>query len=106
MSTLNNEHVELLQEPVVEVETVPVEEKPVDELSAAEIKMIIEAKDKAIENYEATIKRLNEGHTKDIENMNEYYKNKIGEMSSVIKYYERKFKVLNDILNIEKGEDK
>ena len=52
MSTLNNEHVELLQEPVVEVESVPVEEKPVEELSAAEIKMIIEAKDKAIENNE------------------------------------------------------
>lgn len=106
MSTLNNEHVELLQEPTGVVESVPVEEKAVEELTPAEIKTILEAKNKAIENYEITIEKMKEGHTHELDNINEYYSNKIKEMSSVIKYYERKFKVLNDILNIEKGEDK
>lgn len=103
MDNLNNNNVELLQ-PTVQVDSIPIEEKPIEELTTDEIKAIIIAKDNALNNYKATLDRMTEAHAKDIENLNEYYSKKIKEMNSLIQYYERKFKVLESILTIERGE--
>ena len=46
---------------------------------------------------------MSESHSKEMKDMEDYYRAKLGEMSNLIQYYERKFKVLNDILNIETG---
>ena len=103
MDNLNNSNVELLQ-PMVQVDSVPIEEKPIEELTTDEIKAILIAKDNALNNYKTTLDRMTEAQAKDIENLNEYYINKIKEMNSLIQYYERKFKVLESILTIERGE--
>lgn len=103
----NYETVDLIKEPtekpIEEAEKVPLDEKPIEELSIDEIKMVINAHVKAIENYEAKIEILEKKHTAEIENLNTIYKDKITELTNVLTYYERKFKLLDDILHIEKG---
>lgn len=102
MDNLNNDNVELLQ-PTVQADSIPIEEKPIEELTTDEIKAIITSKDNALNNYKTTLDSIKETQAKDIENLNEYYSKKLKEMNNLIEYYERKFKVLEAILTMERG---
>ena len=91
-------------------------EEPIDMLTAEQVDYskldvvdlvrLCKEKDKAIESYEKERKDKQDAHNKEIENMNNYYVARINELTALIRYYERKFKVLKDIILIEKEEDK
>ena len=72
-------------------------------LTKEDLLKVLKQKDTALENYESKMNEMSESHSKEMKDMEEYYRAKLGEMSNLIQYYERKFKVLNDILNIETG---
>lgn len=74
-----------------------------NDLKKEELIKVLEYNKKTFENYEHTINELKEGHSKEINEINEYYKKRITELNSIISYYERKLKLINDIVNIERG---
>ncbi len=76
------------------------------ELTNEELTKIIEAKEQACVNYEQTIEELNKKHEITLKNMQEHYDSRIKELSNLLGYYERKLKVLKDIINIETGGEK
>lgn len=80
---------------------------PVDykDLTKADLIRLCEEKDSHIEAYESERKTIHEVHDKEIHNMNEYYSKKITELSKVIKYYERKKKLILDLLTIEEDKE-
>ena len=82
MDNLNNDNVELLQ-PTVQADSIPIEEKPIEELTTDEIKAIIISKDNALNNYKTTLDSMKEAQAKDIENLNEYYSKKIKEIGNI-----------------------
>lgn len=59
-------------------------------------------KDAAIKSYEAERTNFQDRFNREIEDMNKYYLARINELKSLIKYYERKFDIVKDIIDIEK----
>lgn len=101
---LNTMPLEEEQEDVLKVE----ELAPVDykELSKEELIGIIEEQNKVHIQYEDKIHDLEEGHKKEMETATEYYLKRIEELKALTRYYERKLKLLKDIITIETGDDK
>lgn len=60
-------------------------------------------KDSTIENYQTVLERNEEERKKEIDGLTNYYREKITEQENVIKYYERKLKLIYDLINIETG---
>jgi hypothetical protein len=46
---------------------------------------------------------MEEAHKLEIENLNTYYSQRNTELSNLIMYYERKIKVIKDIITLETG---
>ena len=64
---------------------------------------LVESDRQAFRNYEAKLKDKEESHLKELEDIGSYHEKKEKDMSTLIAYYERKFKLLSDIINIEGG---
>lgn len=75
-------------------------------LKKEELINIIKQKDDAITTSIHALDKAKEEHGIELANMTEFYKKKIQEMSHLVAYYERKFKVVADIINIETGGEK
>jgi hypothetical protein len=60
-------------------------------------------KDSTIENYQTVLERNEEERKKEIDSLTNYYREKITEQDNVIRYYERKLKLINDLIHIETG---
>lgn len=88
------------------IDMLAAEQVDYNKLDVVDLARLCKEKDKAIESYEKERKDRQEIHNKEIENMNGYYVAKINELTALIRYYERKFKVLKDIILIEKEEEK
>ena len=92
------------KEEVLKVEElVPVDYK---KLSKEELIGIIEEKDKVHAQYEDKIHDIEEGHKKEMDTAADYYLKRIEELKALTRYYERKLKLLKDIITIETGDDK
>ena len=81
-------------------------EADLNDLSKEELVQIIEELRKSNTNYDEQIKNIHDHHSKEMTEMNQYYIGKLTEKGNLVSYYERKFKVLKDIINIETGEVK
>lgn len=81
-------------------------EADLNDLSKEELVQIIEDLRKSNTNYDEQIKNIHDHYSKEMTDMNQYYVGKLTEKGNLVSYYERKFKVLKDIINIETGEVK
>ena len=81
-------------------------EADLNDLSKEELVQIIEDLRKSNTNYDEQIKNIHDHYSKEMTDMNQYYVGKLTEKGNLVNYYERKFKVLKDIINIETGEVK
>lgn len=84
-------------------DTVEVEKVDYNTLDKKELIDIINAKDKSIENYESVLTEKKEFYEKQMEELNSYYRDRINEVNSLVKYYERKIKLIRDLIDIETG---
>lgn len=64
---------------------------------------LVESDRQAFRNYETKLKDKEESHLRELEDIGSYHEKKEKDMSTLIAYYERKFKLLSDIINIEGG---
>lgn len=72
-------------------------------LSKEELINLHKTKDSSINNYQMTLENKEEAHAKEIEGLNKYYGDRISELNNLVRYYERKLKLINDFINIETG---
>lgn len=72
-------------------------------LSKEDLISLHKTKDNSINNYQMTLENKEEAHAKEIEGLNKYYGDRISELNNLVKYYERKLKLINDFINIETG---
>jgi len=80
---------------------------PVDykDLTKQDLIRLCEEKDSHIELYESERKTIQETHDKEMQNLNEFYMKKINELTKIVKYYERKKKLILDLLTIEEDKE-
>lgn len=83
-----------------------IEEIDYKALTKEELISNLEMKDSAIKNYHNKIEDMEVNQKGELENMHNYYKAKISQLNNIIGYYERKFKLIKDILDIEQGGEK
>ena len=103
---LSSGNVAIMSTKPTEVKADKVDATPVkpEALSKEELIKVVQANQTAIKNYEQKLQDTLKNHDNELKNMNEYYGKKIKEMSSLISYYERKLKLIKDLINIEGGE--
>ena len=89
-----------------EAETVKAEKVNYAALNKEQLIRVLTDKDIALENYEHKINEMKTNHKTEIDNMNDFYRARLNEHTHLIQYYERKLKVLKDIITIEEGGDK
>lgn len=75
------------------------------DLTKQDLIRLCEEKDSHIELYESERQSIQESHDKEVRGISEYYAKKITELSKVIKYYERKKKLILDILTLEEDKE-
>ena len=95
---------ELLNDQLDEVETLTIEQVDYKKLDKVDLIRLCEEKDAAITSYETERTNIQNTYNKRIEDMTEFYAAKIKGLNYIIKYYERKFKLVKDIINIDKEE--
>ena len=105
---LNNGEVEMIDcsTEKVKAETVEAEKVNYTELNKEQLIRLLVNKDTALENYEHKVNEMETNHKTEIDNMNEFYRARLNEHTHLIHYYERKLKVLKDIITIEEGGEK
>ena len=84
-------------------ETVEAEKVDYNTLDKKDLIDVIKAKDKSIENYESVLEEKKKAYDKQTEELNVYYRDRINELNNLIKYYERKIKLIRDLIDIETG---
>ena len=105
---LNNESVEMIDcsTKTTEAETVEAEKVNYAVLNKEQLIRVLTDKDTALKNYEHKVSEMEANHKTEINNMNEFYRARLNEHTHLIHYYERKLKVLKDIITIEEGGEK
>ena len=105
---LNNDKVAVMNTAPVEEAVEKIEAEPVDynTLNKAELITVIADKDNVINNYIDKIEHMEKEHKIEIENLNAYYSKRNTELSNLVMYYERKIKVIKDIITLETGGEK
>lgn len=85
-----------------------IEIKPVDykELTKQDLIRMCEEKDSLLKCYEESANSVQAHHDKEIENLNKHYMDRIKELTSLVKYYVRKNKLVIDLLTIEEDPEK
>lgn len=86
-------------------DTLEIEKVDYKKLDKVDLVRLCNEKDAAIKSYEAERNNKQDAFNKEIEDMNTYYVARINELKSLLKYYERKFTLIKDLINIEKGEE-
>lgn len=105
---LNNGAVEMIDcstEPVNK-DNIEVEKVDYATLTKEDLIRLLTNKDVALENYEHKVSEMEASHKNEIDNMNDFYRSRLNEHTHLIHYYERKLKVLKDIITIEEGGEK
>lgn len=86
--------------------TEEVKEAELSTLTNENLIVIIEELRKANTSYDEQIKTIHDHYNKEMGEMNSYYNSKLTEKNNLISYYDRKFKLIKDIIVIEAGEVK
>ena len=89
----------------MEQEKIEVEEIAYEQMTKAELVDICKQQDTQLKNYDIVLNKEKENNKETLTKMNEAYKKNIDACNALIKYYERKFKLIGDILNIEDGKE-
>ena len=102
---LNNNQVTVMETmtPNPEADVIIPELVDYNALKKEELINIIKQKDDAIDSSIRALDKAKEDHSIEIKNMTEFYKKQISELSNLIAYYERKLKLIKDIITIETG---
>lgn len=100
---LNKDNIETLEAPVKEAETLAVEPADMSTLSKEELIGTIENHVQANKHLLDEIELLKDRHEKETQRLSEYYGKRIKELLNINKYYERKLKLLKDLITIEVG---
>lgn len=79
-----------------------IEQVDYKKLDKVDLVRLCSEKDAAIKSYESERTNFQDRFNREIEDMNKYYLARINELKSLIKYYERKFDIVKDIIDIEK----
>lgn len=105
---LNNGEVEMIDcvTKAVDTETVEAEKINYTELDKEQLVRLLMDKDTVLENYEHRVNEMETNHKTEIDNMNDFYRARLNEHTHLIHYYERKLKLLKDIITIEEGGEK
>lgn len=105
---LNHGEVEMIDcstEPVHK-DNIEVEKVDYTTLTKEDLIRLLVDKDTTLENYEHKVNEMETNHKTEIDNMNDYYRARLAEHTHLIQYYERKLRVLKDIITIEEGSEK
>lgn len=87
-------------------DVIEVEKTDYTNFSKEDLIKIIESKDNACENYMTVIETNEKKYDMTIKNLNDTYEKHVKDLNSLIKYYERKLKLISDLINIETGGEK
>lgn len=90
----------------MEENKIEVEEIHYEQMTKAELVDICGQQDTQLKNYEIVLNNEREANKETLSKVQEAYKKQIDACNALLKYYERKFKLIKDLLNIEEGEDK
>lgn len=91
-----NKENELTTESVVDFNT----------LTKAELIKVLDQKQVSIKNYMQHVENTEASYKIEIENLTKFYEEQIKKLRSILGYYERKFKLIMEIIDIEKGGEK
>ena len=107
---LNNDNVVMFNtdntEEVESVEKLEVETVDYMSLTKGELVGILADKNIALKNYADKLDEMQEANKLEIKNMTDFCNKRTAELSNLIQYYERKLRVLKDIITIETGGEK
>ena len=84
------------------IEELEVEKVDYEKLDKVDLIRLCKEKDNHIKSYETERTSTQDFYNNEINNMNEHYIKRLKEMKAVIKYYERKFELIKNIIDIEK----
>lgn len=90
-------------EPTESVDKIEINMTDLSTLTKEDLIRLVESDRQAFRNYEAKLKDKEETHLKELEDICSYHEKKEKDMGALIAYYERKFKLLSDIITIEGG---
>lgn len=89
----------------MEQEKIEVDKIEYDQMTKAELVDVCKQQEKTLENYEIVLNSERDKNKETLTIIQEAYKKQIKDCTSLIKYYERKFKLIGDIINIEDGKE-
>ncbi len=81
---------------------IEIEQVDYKKLDKIDLVRLCTEKDNAIKSYETERTNVQNTYNKEIADMNNYYVARINELKALIKYYERKFELLKNLIDIEK----
>jgi len=90
----------------MEENKIEVEKIEYDQMTKAELVDVCKQQGTQLENYEVVLNKEREVNKETLSKVQEAYKKQLDACNALLKYYERKFKLIKDLLNIEEGEDK
>lgn len=93
-------------ETVESVDRLDVEAVDYNTLTKGELVGILTDKDIALSNYADRIENLEKAHKVEVDNLTNFCNKRTTELSNLVQYYERKLRVLKDIITIEVGGEK
>lgn len=89
----------------MEQEKIEVEEIEYEQMTKAELVNICKQQGQTLENYEIVLNKERENNKETLTKIQEAYQKQLKDATALIKYYERKFKLIGDIINIEDGKE-
>lgn len=90
----------------MEENKIEVEEIHYEQMNKTELVDVCRQQDTQLKNYEIVLNNEREANKETLSKVQEAYKKQLDACNALLKYYERKFKLIKDLLNIEEGEDK
>lgn len=90
----------------MEENKIEVEEIHYEQMNKTELVDVCRQQDTQLKNYEIVLNNEREVNKETLSKVQEAYKKQLDACNALLKYYERKFKLIKDLLNIEEGEDK
>jgi diketogulonate reductase-like aldo/keto reductase len=89
----------------MEQEKIEVDKIEYDQMTKAELVDVCKQQDTQLKNYEIVLNSEKENNKETLTKIQEAYQKQLKDATSLIKYYERKFKLIGDIINIEDGKE-
>lgn len=89
----------------MEQEKIEVEKIEYEQMTKAELVNICKQQGQTLENYEIVLNKERENNKETLNKIQEAYQKQLKDATALIKYYERKFKLIGDIINIEDGKE-